>query len=568
MRGLLLAVWLVEVVHPFNLDANNVVIQNRPPGSCDKDCMFGFSVAQHSEAGVPWVLVGAPRAESGQPGVHRGGAVYKCPALREGDCSIIPFDKSGNTLTPLGKQYDIKSGQWFGSLVRSSGANGTVLACAPRYVWLSRNYKRREPIGTCYTARNNLGEFFEYSPCRTRKWGYHRQGSCQAGLGAAVSENGNQIYIGAVGSWYWQGQVYSINTNRTSPPAPQPPGQVFSVNLKMLRNQRKTEEGDPQDDDTYLGYSVTTGEFNGDGDRMDIAVGMPRGANLTGKVVLYNANLVNLNNLTGTQIGAYFGYCLATADLNGDGLDDLIIGSPMWTDYAVMGKFETGRVYVVYQDKNNRFRKWDTLNGENHKARFGMSIASLGNINLDGMTAESPGGFQDFAVGAPYDGPDQRGSVYIFLGSRDGVMKKPSQVIFASDLNNLNLKTFGWSLSGGMDMDDNKYPDLLVGAYDSGHAVHMRSAPVVHMTASVNFDENSKQIDLEDLKCQLRDRSRVPCVQVSVSLQYTGIGVPNRMEFSLDYNLDAKKENQKRLFFIQEEGRSSRTRTITMLKDR
>ena len=24
----------------------------------------------------------------------------------------------------------------------------------------------------------------------------------------------------------------------------------------------------------------------------------------------------------------------------------------MWTDYSVMGKFETGRVYVVYQDKN------------------------------------------------------------------------------------------------------------------------------------------------------------------------------------------------------------------------
>ena len=117
-------------------------------------------------------------------------------------------------------------------------------------------------------------------------------------------------------------------------------------------------------------------------------------------------------------------------------------------------------------------------------------------------------------------------------------------------------------------MDDNKYPDLLVGAYDSGHAVHMRSAPVVHMTASVNFDENSKQIDLEDLKCTLRDKSRVPCVQVTVSLKYTGIGVPNKMEFSLDYNLDAKKENQKRLFFRQEEGKSSRTKTIPMLKDR
>jgi len=359
--------------------------------------------------------------------------------------------------------------------------------------------------------------------------------------------------------------MYSINTrNNTS--QRNRPGQVFSFNTRQLRNQVSTEEGSPADDDSYLGYSVATGEFNGDSDT-DIAVGMPRGANLTGKVVLYNSNLTNLNNLTGDQIGAYFGYSIATCDLNGDGLDDILIGSPMWTDFSIMGKFETGRVYVVYQDKNNRFRKWDTLDGENHKARFGMSIASLGNINLDGISTESPGGFQDFAVGAPYDGPNQRGAVYIFLGSRDGVMKKPSQVIFASDLN-LDLKTFGWSLSGGLDMDDNKYPDLLVGAYHSGHAVHMRSAPVVHMTASVSFDESSKQIDLDDLKCTLRDRSRVPCVQVSVSLKYTGIGVPNKMDFSLDYNLDAKKEKQKRLFLLQDEGRSSSSRTISMLKDR
>ena len=29
----------------------------------------------------------------------------------------------------------------------------------------------------------------------------------------------------------------------------------------------------------------------------------------------------------------------------------LILGAPMWTDYSSMGKFETGRVYVVYQSK-------------------------------------------------------------------------------------------------------------------------------------------------------------------------------------------------------------------------
>ena len=36
-------------------------------------------------------------------------------------------------------------------------------------MWYSRNFKRREPVGTCYTARNNFEEFFEYSPCRTSK---------------------------------------------------------------------------------------------------------------------------------------------------------------------------------------------------------------------------------------------------------------------------------------------------------------------------------------------------------------------------------------------------------------
>ena len=44
------------------------------------------------------------------------------------------------------------------------------------------------------------------------------------------------------------------------------------------------------------------------------------------QVVLYNANLTNLNNVTGDQIGAYFGYSLASCDVNGDGLDDLLIG--------------------------------------------------------------------------------------------------------------------------------------------------------------------------------------------------------------------------------------------------
>ena len=65
-------------------------------------------------------------------------------------------------------------------------------------------------------------------------------------------------------------------------------GQVFSQSLlPRLRNvQHKTAEGSPSDDDSYLGYSVTTGEFDGNPSSPDAAVGMPRGSGLNGKVSL------------------------------------------------------------------------------------------------------------------------------------------------------------------------------------------------------------------------------------------------------------------------------------------
>ena len=42
-------------------------------------------------------------------------------------------------------------------------------------------------------------------------------------------------------------------------------------------------------------YSVATGEFNGDGDNADVIVGMPRGANLNGKVghTSFRQNIIN-----------------------------------------------------------------------------------------------------------------------------------------------------------------------------------------------------------------------------------------------------------------------------------
>lgn len=49
--------------------------------------------------------------------------------------------------------------------------------------------------------------------------------------------------------------------------------------------------------------------------------------------------------------------------------------------------------------------------------RFGWALANLGDINKDR--------YEDLAVGAPYEG---KGVVYIYLGSKQGIIVEPSQV--------------------------------------------------------------------------------------------------------------------------------------------
>ena len=101
------------------------------------------------------------------------------------------------------------------------------------------------------------------------------------------------------------------------------------------------------------------------------------------QVVLYNSNLTNLHNMTGDQIGAYFGYSVASGDLNGDGLDDVIIGAPMWTNYEVMGKFETGKVFVVYQNSLvNLFKKTKERAPNRERRNVRNKSAKINSFNI------------------------------------------------------------------------------------------------------------------------------------------------------------------------------------------
>ena len=58
---------------------------------------------------------------------------------------------------------------------------------------------------------------------------------------------------------------------------------MFSQNLRNRLDLASSEAGPDSEDNSYLGYSLAMGDFTGNGGS-DLAVGMPRAANLTGKV--------------------------------------------------------------------------------------------------------------------------------------------------------------------------------------------------------------------------------------------------------------------------------------------
>jgi hypothetical protein len=177
-----------------------------------------------------------------------------------------------------------------------------------------------------------------------------------------------------------------------------------------------------------VGRSVrSAGDVNGDG-IADIVVGAPgaeSGAEadagesyvIFGKAswadtpVFDPANLDGSNGfrLVGAHTGNRSGYSVSSAgDVNGDGFDDLIVGSPY--DSA-------GEAYVVYGKANwqgTSALDLGALDGTDGFALIGASghsVASAGDVNSDG--------FDDLIIGAPFDGNGGR-SYVVFGGNFNG----------------------------------------------------------------------------------------------------------------------------------------------------
>jgi hypothetical protein len=114
---------------------------------------------------------------------------------------------------------------------------------------------------------------------------------------------------------------------------------------------------------------------------------------------------------------SHSGYSVSTAgDVNGDGLDDLIVGS---FEADPSGKSKAGKSYVIFGKINNAEVNLSVvasgtggfvINGENAGDLSGSSVSTAGDVNGDGL--------DDLIVGARM-AKARAGKSYVIFGKND-----------------------------------------------------------------------------------------------------------------------------------------------------
>lgn len=497
--------YLLILCDCYNLDVEHPLVFNGPSGS-----FFGYSVLLHEHDENTWLIAGAPVANSSfYPNTQSPGAVYNC-SMMSLQCEQLPVGGVQNCGRHCLAEND---NQWLGVSLSRQPSKGHVMACGHR--WKNVFYSKKDnqnklPHGVCFTFSPDLKQATHKTPCykdHQRKFG-EGYGSCQAGIANLFTED--LMIMGAPGTWYWTGSVLVYNTT--------------SSNLAAY-----------VDDDSevlygsYLGYAVGAGHFLYP-QSTEIVGGAPQHEQ-TGKAYIFRIEgntLKIVNETKGKQLGSYYGASVCAVDLNADGLSDLLVGAPMFSSVREEGRVH---VYINQGEANMKEADFELVGSDSYAARFGETIVNLGDIDDDG--------YPDVAIGAPQE-DDLRGAIYIYNGRSSGIAQSFSQRISGSLLGN-NLKMFGQSVSGGVDIDGNNYPDVAVGAFLSDSAVVFRTRPVVKVDAVMLLPESVNRSVAQCFESSLP----AVCVNIMVCFRVGGKQIPGNIE--IKYNLTADVHHKETL---------------------
>lgn len=201
----------------------------------------------------------------------------------------------------------------------------------------------------------------------------------------------------------------------------------------------------------HLGESVASiGDLNGDGIG-DYILGAPHsevgGMSRAGSVfVRSGADDSLLLQLDGNYPDAFFGYAVASIpDVNGDLLDEIVIGAP---GSSPSGKNGAGEAFVYSGSSGNMLASFQ---GQHGGDSFGHSVAYGGDVNHDGLP--------EILVGALTTDVSFRtncGSVFLYSGSSH-------QLIWRVDGAHSN-DYLGRSVAGGGDINGDGCSDMVLGA--------------------------------------------------------------------------------------------------------